>query len=40
MKNNSKNVRNLISWLNDKVLPLENENKISGASAIYIFSKK
>tara|TARA_B110000438_G_scaffold288112_1_gene321163 strand:+ start:690 stop:1475 length:786 start_codon:yes stop_codon:yes gene_type:complete len=40
MKNNSNNIQNLISWLNDKVLPLENESKISGASAIYIFSKK
>ena len=40
IKNHSKNIQNLISWLNDKVLPLENENKISGASAIYIFSKK
>ena len=36
----SKKIQNLISWLNNEVLPLENENKISGASAIYIFSKK
>ena len=36
----SKNLKNLISWLNNTVLPLESENKINGASAIYIFSKK
>ena len=33
-------IQNLITWLNDKVVPLNNDTPISGASAMYIFSKK
>lgn len=36
----SKNIQNLIRWLNDKILPLDNNTAISGASAIYVFSEK
>lgn len=35
-----KNIQNLLRWLNDKVLPLNNNTAISGALAIYVFSKK
>ena len=38
--NKSKNIQNLIKWLNDKVLPLDSDNTISGATGLYIFSKK
>lgn len=34
-----KNIKNLIRWLNEKILPLDNDTAISGATALYIFSK-
>ncbi len=33
-------IQNLMTWLDDKVIPLNNDTPISGASAMYTFSKK
>ena len=39
LPNNPKNIKNLISWLKDNVLPLDNSLPQSGATGLYVFSK-
>ena len=34
------NVKNLLNWLNYKVIPLENTSKLRGAIGVYIFSNR
>ena len=40
LPNNLKNIENLIKWLKENVLPFENNLPQSGATGLYIFSKK
>ena len=35
-----KNIQNFMKWLNDNALSLDNDTPISGATGMYIFSKK
>ena len=35
-----KNIKKLIKWLKDNVLPFENSLPHSGATGLYVFSKK
>jgi hypothetical protein len=37
---NPKNIKNFIKWLKENVLPLENSLPQSGATGLYVFSKK
>ncbi len=40
LPNNPKNIKNLIKWLKENVLPFENNLPQSGATGLYVFSKK
>ena len=37
---NPKNIKNFIKWLKENVLPFENSLPQSGATGLYVFSKK
>lgn len=40
LPNNPKNIKNFIKWIKNNVLPFENSLPQSGATGLYIFSKK
>ena len=40
LPNNSKNIKIFIKWLKENVLPFENSLPHSGATGLYVFSKK
>jgi len=40
LPNNSKNIKNLIKWLEENVLSFKNTLPQSGATGLYVFSKK
>jgi 2-polyprenyl-3-methyl-5-hydroxy-6-metoxy-1,4-benzoquinol methylase len=40
LPNNSKNIKIFIKWIEDNVLPFENSLPQSGATGLYVFSKK
>ncbi len=40
LPNNPKNIKNLINWLKNNVLPLTNSLPQSGATGLYVFSRK
>ena len=39
LPNDSKNIKNLIEWLKENVVPFENSLPQSGATGLYVFSK-
>ena len=40
LPNNPKNVKNFIKWIKNNILPFENSLPQSGATGLYVFSKK
>ena len=40
LPNNPKNIKNFIKWIENNILPFENSLPQSGATGLYVFSKK